>query len=228
MFIIIILSITFTGCSDISTPSSTADDVTEATMSRYDVREIQEYKGIHLDPATGPRDNSIIGIQYVEIEDYSLTITGLVDTPLTFTYDEVLEYPSYERLVTLHCVEGWDATILWEGVKLTDIFDDASVLDTADTVIFKAVDGYTTSMPLAVIKERDMIMAYKANTATIPAAIGYPFIVIAEDKYGYKWTRWVNEIELSDELHYQGYWEKLGYGNNAEVPENEKKDYELE
>ena len=216
-------------CKDIDTDlsagtddvvSAGADVVSEATMDRYDEREIREYEGIQLDPSVGPRDNSISGIQTVDIDDYTLSITGLVDTPLSLTYDEVLEYPAYARLITLYCVEGWDATILWEGVKTMDLVDAAGMNETANTIIFKAVDGYTTSIPIDTIIERDMILAYKSNEIDLPAAMGYPFIVVAEDKLGYKWARWVTEIEVSDEENYLGYWEERGYGNTADVPEN--------
>ncbi len=70
-------------------------------------------------------------------------------------------------------------------------------------------------MPLDVIRQR----AYKANTMTLKAATGYPFIVVAEDKLGYKWARWVNEIELSDDEDYLGYWESLGYPYDPDLVE---------
>ena len=197
--------------------SEDVDGMSSATLSRYDTREIHEYQGVQLDPATGPRDNSISGIQYVDIEDYTLSVTGLVDNPLKPTYEEVLSYPAFERVITLHCVEGWDATILWEGVRLVDLFTAAQTQGEANTVIFKCVDGYTTSMPLETIVERDLLLAYNANTAPLPPATGYPFIVVAEDKLGYKWARWVTEIELSSDASYEGYWESNGYSNSADV-----------
>jgi DMSO/TMAO reductase YedYZ molybdopterin-dependent catalytic subunit len=40
---------------------------------------------------------------------------------------------------------------------------------------------------------------------------------VAEDKLGYKWARWVNEIEISSNTEYRGFWETRGYGNEAEV-----------
>ena len=201
---------------------STGDDVSldavsEATEARYATREIRGYEGVRLDPAVGPRDNSIKGTQYVKLTQYSLKITGLVDEELELKYDEVLDFPSYERLITLYCVEGWDATILWKGVKITDLIDAAGVSDSAKTVIFKAVDGYTTSLPIAEIIQKDMLLAYMSNGIDIPPEMGFPFIVLAEDKLGYKWARWVNEIELSDDQDYKGYWESNGYSNEADV-----------
>ncbi len=198
------------------------DGVSEATIARYQENEIREYQGMRLDPSIGPRDNSISGVQHVDIDSYTLTITGLVEDEISLSYAEVLEFTPTEKLITLHCVEGWEATILWKGVRIMDILDAAGYDGDAVTVIFKSVDGYTTSMPLSTIKARDLILAYGANDITLPDEMGYPFIVVAEDKLGYKWARWVNEIEVSADADYKGFWESNGFGNEAEVTEGIK------
>jgi DMSO/TMAO reductase YedYZ molybdopterin-dependent catalytic subunit len=193
------------------------DAVSSATQARYRENEITEYQGVRLDPAVGPRDVAIKGTQYVDIETYTLTVDGLVDETRVFTYGEVLALPAYERLITLHCVEGWDAVILWKGVLLKDLLDIAGVRNEAVTVIFSAVDGYTTSLPLTTVLDNQLIMAYQANGIDLPPEMGYPFIVVAEDKLGYKWARWVTEITLSDDADYKGFWERVGYSNDATV-----------
>ena len=53
--------------------------------------------------------------------------------------------------------------------------------------------------------------------ATIPPARGFPFEVVAEDKWGYKWCKWVTEIELIDDLDYRGFWEERGYNVDGDV-----------
>jgi len=197
--------------------SGNVDGVSKATESRYSKLEIRDYEGTRLDPSVGPRDNSISGIQEVDIDSYTLEITGLVNQETTLKYDEVLALPAYEKLIILHCVEGWDATVLWKGALLKDIIDLADPDKEANSVIFHCVDGYTTSLPLADIIEKNMIFAYSTNNITLPAPLGFPFIVVAEDKLGYKWARWVNEIELSSDTEYRGYWEQRGYDNEADV-----------
>ncbi len=94
---------------------------------------------------------------------------------------------------------------------------DAGLQESGEIAIFHCVDGYTTSLPLETIKERDMLLAYSSNGIAIPDSLDFPFIVIAEDKLGYKWARWVTEIEISADLEYEGYWESRGYSNEAEV-----------
>jgi DMSO/TMAO reductase YedYZ molybdopterin-dependent catalytic subunit len=180
--------------------------------------EIRSYQGKDLSSVNDFRENSIKGPQQVNITDYRLTVTGFVKTPSVYTYNEVLgKYPHYSKVVTLHCVEGWDATIFWEGVLVRDIVKDAGVDPRATTIIFTARDGYTTSFPLEYVMDHDILMAYRMNNVTMPAERGYPFELVAEDKWGYKWIKWIEKIELSDNAAYQGYWEQRGYSNTGDL-----------
>ena len=105
--------------------------------------------------------------------------------------------------------------ILWEGVLLSDVFDEAGVKPGANTVIFRAYDGYSTSLPLDYILNNHILLAYKMNNVTLPPERGFPFMVVAEDKYGYKWAKWITSIELSNDTAFQGYWESNGYNQNG-------------
>jgi len=58
------------------------------------------------------------------------------------------------------------------------------------------------------------------NNVTIPPERGYPFMVVAESKWGYKWIKWVTKIEISNNTSYQGYWESRGYSNNGDLSQN--------
>lgn len=204
------------GCS--GTPLNDGEDtVSQATIDRYREAEIREYQGQDLSPAIGPRDNSIAGVQTVDIDSYELRIYGLVENEKVLDYAEVIGLDAYQRLITLYCVEGWDATILWEGVLLAELIDMAQADPKAVTVIFHSVDGYTTSLPLEVIQDKELILAYKSNGLDLPPEMGYPFIVVAEEKLGYKWARWVNGIELSSDADYEGFWESRGYDNQADL-----------
>ena len=208
------------GCTATTQPAeepTQVDTVSAATMERYRDGELREYNGEKLDPAVGPRDNSIKGTQYVDISTYQLTIDGLVNQPQTYTYDDVVAMPSEERLLRLYCVEGWNANILWKGVLMKTILQSADPKGEANTVIFHAVDGYTTSLPLQEILDNNLMLAYDANGIALPPEMGYPFIFVAEQKWGYKWARWVNRIELSSDDSYLGYWEGYGYSNEADL-----------
>jgi len=183
--------------------------------------EIRQYEGQSLSSVNDFHENSIKGPQYLNITDYRLTVTGLVATPRTYTYNELLdEYPHYSKVVTLFCVEGWDATIFWEGIRVRDIIANAGPDPSVTTVIFRAGDGYSTSLPLDYIVNRDILMAYRMNNITLPAERGYPFELVAEDKWGYKWIRWITAIELTTDSGYRGYWEQRGYSRTGDLDKN--------
>lgn len=179
--------------------------------------EVREYQGEKLSSVNDFSENSIKGPQKVDINSYKLAVDGLVQAPGEYTYDEVLSNKSYKKAVTLNCVEGWSVNILWEGVLVKDLIAKSTPLPSARVVIFHAYDGYTTSFPVEYIMNNDIIMAYKMNEVIIPPERGYPFELVAESKWGYKWIKWITRIELSDDVNYKGYWESRGYSNEGDL-----------
>jgi len=186
--------------------------------NEYEHVEVREYEGQDLSSISNFRENSIKGPQYVDNETYILSVTGLVSNNREYTYDQVLDnFSSFKKVVRLNCVEGWSVTILWEGVPVKDLIADAGVELNANTVIFYAYDGYSTSLPLEYIVDNNIMIAYKMNNVTLPPERGYPFQLVAESKWGYKWIKWITTIELSDNPDYKGYWESRGYPNNGDL-----------
>lgn len=179
--------------------------------------EIRQYQGENLSSVADFRENSIHGPQFVDIKNYVLDIDGLVDKKLSLNYDRVLNHIKYSKIVTLNCVEGWSVKILWEGVLLKDLLDEAGLKSGANTVIFYAKDGYFSSLSLDYVIKNKILLAYKMNGVTLPPERGFPFQVIAEDKWGYKWVKWVTRIEVSDNPNFKGYWEKAGYSQKGDL-----------
>jgi len=180
--------------------------------------EIRAYRGKKLSSINDFRENSIKGPQYIDKVDYTLKIRGLFENPRTYGYDDVVNQNEYhKKVVTLNCVEGWSVTILWEGVLVRELIEQAKPLSKAKVVIFRAHDGYSTSFPISYIMDNDIMMAHKMNDVALPPERGFPFELVAEGKWGYKWIKWITEIELSDDINYRGYWEKRGYSNSGNL-----------
>ena len=189
-------------------------------LGKLESVEIKEYEGKKLSSIEDFRENSIKGPQYIDKESYKLKILGLKAGETLYSYDEVIDnYESYEKVVTLNCVEGWSVTILWEGILLKDFIDRDQVSEKTKTIIFRAKDGYSTSFPIDYIFDNNIIMAYKMNGAELLPERGFPFQLVAEDKYGYKWIKWITEIEFSENAEYEGYWESRGYSNEGNLGE---------
>lgn len=178
--------------------------------------EIKEYQNEKLGSSADFRENSIKGPQKVDVKSYKLQIAGLVVAPAVYSYGDILKLQAYRKVVTLHCVEGWDVKVLWEGVLVKDLLKKIKIKPQARTIIFYAADGYSTSFPLAYVLQNDIILAGRMNGAVLPAERGFPFQLVAENKWGYKWIKWVTRIELSGDANYKGFWEKRGYNNDGD------------
>ena len=182
--------------------------------------QVNNYQGQNLTSINSMPKTSIKGTQYVNMSNYTLEVTGLVQNPRNYTYDEVLNHTAYQKVVTINCVEGWDATILWQGVLVSDLLKDVKPLPSGTTVIFTAADNYTTSFPIDYLYNNNILLAYKMNNVTIPPEYGFPFQLVAESKWGYKWIKWVTKIEVSNNTNYTGYWESRGYINSGNLNQN--------
>ncbi|MBT5503798.1 molybdopterin-dependent oxidoreductase [Candidatus Falkowbacteria bacterium] len=184
--------------------------------------QINEYEGKDLSSIDDFRENSIKGPQYIDKESYQLKIKGLNNEKTDYNYDEIVDNnQSYKKVVTLNCVEGWSVDILWEGFLMKDFISREKIPEEFNTVIFRAYDGYSTSFPIEYIYDNNIMIAYKMNGLELPPERGFPFQLVAETKFGYKWIKWITEIEFSDDENYQGYWESRGYSNDGDL----KKDF---
>jgi DMSO/TMAO reductase YedYZ molybdopterin-dependent catalytic subunit len=195
---------------------STTATVTSTTSGEG---EATEFQGTKLTPIKDQNLNALAGTQKINQTDYTLTIDGLVDHPLTLSYADLEALPQVSELATLQCVEGWQYTAEWTGPTLSSIFAKAGVQPGAVIAIFHTADdtnGYS-SVDLNYIDSNNIIVAMKDNGITLPAANGFPLRLVASGKWGYKWAKWITRIELSSDTNFRGYWESNGYNNNGDV-----------
>lgn len=150
---------------------------------------------------------------------WHLNIKGLVRTPMTLRYEDLLERERVQEIVTLICIGnevGGTAisTARWEGLRLKSLLAEAGPLPHAYDLVFRAADGYTDSFPLERGMQDDVLLAYHMNGVPLPREHGYPLRVIVPGIYGMKNVKWITEIELV-EKDYKGYWEHRGWSDTA-------------
>ncbi|MGQ9845796.1 MAG: molybdopterin-dependent oxidoreductase [Caldisericia bacterium] len=183
-------------------------------------QEIREYDGKLLNSIDDFFENSIKGPQIVDIEKYRLLINEEKSLVKEYKYEELINnFNKIKKVITLYCVEGWSVDILWEGVLVKDILLNSKIKIDYPSIIFYGIDGYTTSLPTDFVLNKNLFLAYKMNGITLPPERGFPFQLIGEDKWAYKWIKWVYKIELTNNKNYKGYWESRGYSNSANLNE---------
>lgn len=161
---------------------------------------------------TGP---TIDSIPVINSDDWNLTVSGEVFTDSEYIYDELRALPSHEIVATLACVEGPSGTALWKGVLVRDLLDLASLKSGAVDVVFIADDGFTSSLTIDQVNERDIMLAYDMNDEPLRSEHGFPLRVVAPDIWGYKWVKWIVRVEVVN-YDYIGFWESRGWDDTAE------------
>lgn len=161
---------------------------------------------IYQDPATV--DNSDLPITPVEelhttgrpdeldISTYRLTVEGLVENPLSLSYEEITAYPSVTEVVLLICPSVFYDNAEWTGVPVADILRQAKVKPEAEKVYFKAAGGYRQSLTIEEAMSEGVFLAYEVNGQPLPLEHGYPLRLVVRGKYGSRWVKWLTHIEV--------------------------------
>ena len=161
----------------------------------------------------------------VDPATWKLDVKGMVDHPLTFTYDELLAMPLYEQYVTIACVSNrvgdhLVGNALWTGVRLKDVLESAGVQAGATQIVGRSVDDFTVGFPTswAMAPEREPMIAVGMNREPLPAAHGFPARLIVPGLFGYvSATKWLASIELTTREAVDGYWVPLGWAKDGPI-----------
>lgn len=143
---------------------------------------------------------------------WTLKIDGLVNTPLTISYEKLLKLESEEQASDFHCVEGWSVEdVKWKGVRLKVLFDKAGLKPEAKFATFHSASGiYGDSLSVKEALEPYVMLAYMLNDEFLPEEQGRPLRLVIPGMFGYKNVKWVNRITLTENQEV-GYWERFGY-----------------
>ena len=163
-------------------------------------------------------------VPQVETDGWTLRIDGMVDKPLSLTYEDLLARPMVEADVTLMCVSnevggGLIGNARWLGVPLEDILDEVRPHAKADQLVGRSVDGFTTGSPLKVVRDgRDALIAVGMNGEPLPLRHGFPARLVVGGLYGYvSATKWLRQIELTRFDAYDPYWIQRGWASEGPV-----------
>jgi DMSO/TMAO reductase YedYZ molybdopterin-dependent catalytic subunit len=152
-------------------------------------------------------------------EDWSLTLTGQVDTDLTFTFEELTARPTEHRYLTLRCVgEGLNGqkldTAVWTGTPIKPLLEEVDPGGTCGCAMLRAEDDYFVQFPLEALE--NAFLAWGMNGQPLPTSHGHPVRVLVPGHWGETNVKWLTEIELLDE-ELNGYWEQRGWHGTGPV-----------
>ena len=143
--------------------------------------------------------------------EWDFTIRGLIDQPLSWTWEELLALPSETITVDIHCVTKWSKLdTIWRGVSLDTLLD--GVQTGAEYVLAVCDGGYTTNLPLEDLTGGKAWIAYEYGGKPLERVHGGPARLLVPHLYFWKSAKWVRGLELRAEDE-PGFWEYYGYHN---------------
>lgn len=155
-----------------------------------------------------------LGVQpEVPLADWSLTLDGLVEKPVTLNWSQFSAQPQVTDVSDFHCVTTWSKYVCrWSGVAFTTLFELAQPKPEAKYVYFTSYDGYSTNVPLEHCLDDDVLIATQFDGAPVTREHGGPARVIIPKLYAWKGAKFVKTITFLAEDRL-GFWEVRGYHN---------------
>ena len=135
----------------------------------------------------------------VNLDQWRLEVTGAVQKPLKLTYAQLLKLPAIERKVLLICPGFFTNHGRWKGISVMELLKMAEAQQAITHVSFRGPAGRYAKVkrfPIDEIASQKIFLAYQVNGKVLPGKHGYPLRVVAEDRYGYEWVKFVHQIEV--------------------------------
>ena len=147
---------------------------------------------------------------------YRLSISGLVEQPVTLTMADLEAMPKTTLVKDFQCVTGWRVpSVHWEGVHLGHLLDTVGVKQGATALTFESFDGLDSeSLTLEQAHLPDVIVAYRMLGAPVTTEHGGPVRLYVAPMFGYKSLKWLSGIRVVNQVQ-PGYWEQNGYPVNG-------------
>lgn len=181
--------------------------------TRY-VTPIENFYSVSIQPGFEP-----------EVDESSWRLDFELEGRVVFQIDlqglRALERRSLYK--TFMCVSnpvggGAIGNALWTAAPLAPLIErvlESGTVRNDPWVTFFGLDGFDSSIPLAVALDPESYIAYEMNGRELPVKFGYPARVLLPGKYGMKQPRWLHRISVG--RGGRGYWEQRGWSNHAEV-----------
>lgn len=158
----------------------------------------------------------------INAQEWQLELTGLVDTPITLTLDELRSRPAYSQAITLECISnpiGGDltSTSVWTGLRLKDLLEEAGLKAGALEVSIESIDGFYESVPMDEAMDERTLLVYAMNGEPLPVEHGFPLRIYIPNHFGMKQPKWITRMEVIDREG-KGYWVERGWSATAVPP----------
>jgi methionine sulfoxide reductase catalytic subunit len=178
----------------------------ESSAQHYSHADISPYFWVNGRP---PAEESYSEMARDRFANYSLTVGGLVESPLSLTLADLRAMPKQTQITKHCCIQGWSGVAEWSGVSLEHIVGLCRPLASARYIVFYAFDNKSTSEPHAqgpgyfygtirveLARDPQTILAYEMNGQPLPMNYGAPLRLRVETQLGFTMVKYIRAIEF--------------------------------
>jgi DMSO/TMAO reductase YedYZ molybdopterin-dependent catalytic subunit len=143
------------------------------------------------------------------LSEWTFSITGQIDEPRRWTWEEFRSLPTETLTRDIHCVTKWSKLdTVWEGVSVDALLEG---VETAAEYVMAFSDGdYTTNLPLEDVTGGKAWIAFRFGGEPLEPEHGGPARLLVPHLYFWKSAKWVRGLRLMADDQ-PGFWETYGY-----------------
>lgn len=132
----------------------------------------------------------------VDLNTYTLKVSGLVENPMQWNYEELRCLPKVTVKATLVCPGVFIDTTTWTGVPIVNLLEKAGVQKTATRIVMVSADGYQTTVSIKDALDQRSFLAYQWQDQPVPVLHGFPLRAVFPQMDGDVWAKWLVEIKV--------------------------------
>jgi sulfite dehydrogenase (cytochrome) subunit A len=176
----------------------------------------------------------------IDLRTWRLTLGGHVDRPLQWSMEDLRRMAPFSVVAVNQCSgnsrslfeprvagaqwgNGAMGNARWTGVRLADLLGRAGVKEGAVEVSFTGLDrgglasvpNFVKSLPMDIVRQPDILVAYEMNGEPLPLLNGFPVRLVVPGWFATYWIKALAEITVLDRP-FEGFWMKEAYRIPAE------------
>jgi DMSO/TMAO reductase YedYZ molybdopterin-dependent catalytic subunit len=175
-------------------------------FKRSDISKVAPVNGPH------PTNEKYLALLADGFKDWRVSVEGLVARPVSFSLEELKRLPAESHTIVHACEEGWSYIAEWTGVRLATVLDLVGTRPEARYVVFEPFENPNQARTVvrALFESIDMadalhpqtLLAYGMNGEALPADHGAPIRLRLSRHFGYKNTKYLSRIIVTNDRNY--------------------------
>lgn len=158
-----------------------------------------------------PTDEAFRRLAADGFKDWRLQIEGLVDNPMSFSLEDLRHLPEESHILLHACEQGWSYIAEWTGVRLSHVLDAVKTRPEARYIAFIPFPNASQStgeirvewesIDMADALHPQTLLAYGMNGEVLPADFGAPLRLRMSRQIGWKNTKYLSRIIVTDDMN---------------------------